>query len=114
MSKYYGKIGFAEQVKSETSPGVWNEKVIERPYSGDLIRRFQSNASGNTVNTEININNDFSIVGDQYAYSHYHLIVYVTYMGVKWSVTSITPEYPRLILSVGGVYNESTGPSQGT
>lgn len=105
MAKYYGKIGFATQEK--TSAGIWNEQIVERSYSGDVIRRYQSNSSTSNVNTEVNINNDFSIVSDPYAYKNFHLIVYLTYMGIKWSVTSITPEYPRLILSVGGVYNES-------
>lgn len=112
MAKYYGKIGFATQEK--TAPGIWEEKIVEQPYSGDTIKRYLNNSSGNTINTEVTINNDFSIIADPYACKNFPFIVYVTYMGVKWEVTSVTPEYPRLILSVGGVYNESANKSRET
>lgn len=33
---------------------------------------------------------------------------YIEFMGAKWKITNIEVQYPRLILTVGGVYNEST------
>jgi len=38
-------------------------------------------------------------------------IRYITYLGTNWKVTSIDTQYPRLVLSIGGVYN---GPQAGT
>lgn len=38
-------------------------------------------------------------------------IRYITYLGANWKVTSIDVQYPRLVLSIGGVYN---GPQAGT
>ena len=34
MSRWYGKIGFS--VQEETSPGIWNEVVVEKNYYGDI------------------------------------------------------------------------------
>jgi hypothetical protein len=32
-------------------------------------------------------------------------MLYVEFMGTKWKITNVEVQYPRLILSVGGVYN---------
>lgn len=109
MAKYCGQVGFAETSKdgysSETSPGVWKESITERTYYGDFnrnIRRLQS--SGNQIDN-LAISNEISIVADPYAYENFHAIRYATYMGTKWKVSSITVEYPRLTLSLEGIYN---------
>ena len=36
---------------------------------------------------------------------HCSSMVYVELMGEKWKVTDVEIQYPRLILSIGGVYN---------
>ena len=104
MARFAGKIGFA--VQKETVPGVWTEEIIERgPYYGDSImnnRRLQT--SGN-VNDDIMISNRLSIIADPYAYENFHAIRYVIFMGSKWKVSEIEVEYPRLTLSLGGLYN---------
>ena len=33
---------------------------------------------------------------------------HIVFMGAKWKITSVEVQYPRLILTVGGVYNEQT------
>lgn len=104
MAKWYGKIGFAELV--ETSPGVWNEEIIEHAYFGEVYqntRRLQTPAQ---LNDNIDISNRISIVADPYANQNFHSMRYVEFMGTKWKVSSVdAAQYPRLILTVGGVYN---------
>lgn len=104
MAKYYGVIGYAESV--ETSPGVWTDQITERTYSGDLVRDSSRWAtSSNSTNDDLTINNRISIIADPFAYQNFHSMKYVEYMGTKWKITNVDPQYPRLILSVGGVYN---------
>lgn len=103
MAKFFGSIGYAETV--ETKPGVWSEQITERQYYGDLVRNMRRLESTNQVNENINIQNEISIVADPYAYKNFHAIRYVEFMGTKWKVSSVDVQYPRLILSVGGVYN---------
>lgn len=105
MSKWYGVVGYGETF--EETPGVWLDKITERKYSGDVLRNI-SRWSTNTdsTNDDLNINNQISILADPFAYKNFHLIKYVEFMGAKWKVTSVdATQYPRLILSVGGVYN---------
>jgi hypothetical protein len=31
---------------------------------------------------------------------------YIEFMGARWKITSVEVKHPRLILTIGGVYNE--------
>ena len=103
MAKWYGAIGYAETV--ETSPGVHKEVIAERNYYGDVIRNTRRLQSADQINDNINVSNEISIVADPFANQNFHSMRYVEYMGTRWKVQSIEVSYPRLILSVGGVYN---------
>lgn len=103
MNKFYGKIGYA--ISEETIPGVWVERIVERSYYGDVIRNIRRLQSSENLNDDINVSNEISIVADAFANQNFHSMRYVEYMGTKWKVSSIEVKYPRLILSIGGVYN---------
>lgn len=103
MPKFYGSIGYA--ISKETAPGVWIEDIVEHQYSGDVYRNTRKLQSGNQVNDSIDISNEISILSDPFANENFHSMRYVTYMGAKWKVSSVEVRYPRLILTVGGLYN---------
>lgn len=103
MAKFYGEIGYANIV--ETEPGVWEEQIVKRNYYGDIIRNTRSLQTSDNVNDNINISNEISIVADPYANENFHSMRYVYFMGAKWKITSVEVKYPRLILSIGGLYN---------
>lgn len=103
MNKFYGKIGYA--ITKETTPGVWVEQIVERSYYGDVIRNIRRLQSSENLNDDINVSNEISIVADAFANQNFHSMRYVEYMGTKWKVSSVEVKYPRLILSIGGVYN---------
>ena len=103
MPKFYGNIGYA--ISKETDPGVWVEDIVEHKYSGDVYRNTRKLQSGNQVNDSIDISNEISILSDPFANENFHSMRYVTYMGAKWKVSSVEVRYPRLILTVGGLYN---------
>lgn len=105
MAKFFGAIGYAETVEDENRPGVWREKITERMYSGDLIRNTRQLQSADKLNDNINISNQISIVADPFARQNFHAMRYVEFMGAKWKVTNVDVQYPRLLLTVGGVYN---------
>lgn len=103
MAKFCGLVGYG--VAQETHPGVWDESMIERRYYGNIIKN-KINVQQNTViNGGITINNIISIVTDKFARDNAFSIRYVTYLGKKWCVTNIEVEYPRINLTLGGLYN---------
>ncbi len=106
MSKFYGTIGFA--ITTESAPGVWRDSIVTRNYYGDILRNTRQYQSGDSLNDNLNISNEFSIIADPFAYENFHSMKYVEYMGTKWKISNIdASQRPRLILTVGGVYNES-------
>lgn len=104
MAKWYGKIGYAETV--ETEPGVWEEQITERSYYGDLLRIKRSLQNSGSVNDDINIANQISIVADPYAVNHIFSMRYAEFMGAKWKITDVEVEQPRLLLTLGGLYHD--------
>ena len=103
MSKWYGVIGYAEDV--ETEPGIWEEQITERSYYGDSIRNTRMLQNSGSVNDNVNVGNQISIVADPYANQNFHLMRYEEFMGTKWKITNVEVQYPRLILTIGGVWN---------
>ena len=106
MAKFHGVIGFVTTVEDSENPGVWHEETVEKTYRGDLLkvtRRLQS--SSNTVNDSVTISNEISIVADPYANENMFAMRYAVFGGAKWKIESISVEYPRLKLAIGGLYN---------
>ena len=103
MAKFYGTIGYVNTV--ETEPGMWEEQKTERQYSGELVKNTRRLESSGGVNDNVNISNEASIVADPYAYENFHAMRYIKFMGAKWKISNIEVRYPRLILTIGGVYN---------
>ncbi len=103
MARYCGKIGFA--VQKNTDPGVWVDDITERTYYGDVIHNSRRLQTSGNLNDDVEISNRLSIIGNPYAYENFHNMRYAVYMGSKWKVTEVEVQYPRLILSLGGLYN---------
>lgn len=104
MSRFYGAIGYA--TTTENPPGVWKESYTERMYPGELMRDSRSLRSGANRNDDIDISNIVSIVADPFAYENFHSIRYVKFMNSKWKVSSVEVEYPRLKLTLGGLFHD--------
>jgi len=107
MNKWYGRIGFIET--KETVPGVWNDEVEERHYYGDIVRVSKSwMPTQESTNDNIQISNQIKIIADPYAYNHFHTMKYIEFYGAFWCIKDVSPEFPRLTISIGGVYNGPT------
>ena len=102
MAKWYGKVGYADQV--ETAPGVWEEQITERHYYGDVVRNIRKLESSGEVNDNINVSMEISIVADPYAIQNFHTMRYIEFMGSLWKIYNVEVSYPRLILTIGGLY----------
>ena len=103
MAKFYWAIGFA--VNTETSPGVWKDVITERNYKGDVLKITRRDEQRDSLNPNLTINNRISVIADAFANENIFAIRYITWMGSKWSITSVEVERPRLLLTIGGVYH---------
>ena len=104
MGKFYGKVGYLTLV--ETRPGVWTEEIVEKNYYGDISKKMSKWQVGEGLNDDKAYSAEISIVADAFAYENFSNIKYIEFMGAKWKVNSIEIQRPRLILTMGGFYNE--------
>lgn len=103
MTRFHGRVGYGVSV--EDVPGVYVDDILERHYYGDLVRNSRNLSEGDSLNQDISVSNSISIVADPYAYAHFFAIRYVIWGGVYWTVREVEVQYPRLLLSLGEVYN---------
>lgn len=106
MAKFYGKIGYFTTV--ETEPGVWEEQIVERNYYGDITRNTNRFTNSNNVNDNIIISNSISVIADPFATENFQHMRYVEYLGTKWKISNVEIQYPRILLTIGEVYNENS------
>lgn len=102
--RFSGNVGYISD-QTETEPGIWESEIVEFPYKGDVNRDNRKLEQGEGVNKNVVVNNSISIMCDKYAIEHYFNIRYVVWEGVRWTVTNVEVQRPRLILSLGVVYN---------
>ena len=103
--KYCGEIGFIWTEEEPVDSGIWVEQKVTRKYYGDVIRNNYRNQNTSQINDDVEISNQLSILADSFAYMNLPRIRYAEFMGVKWKVTTVDIQRPRLILTLGGVYN---------
>ena len=104
MAKWHGVVGYIKPV--EVSPGVYGEEKTERNYYGDITRntrRWSTMSEG--TNDNLTLSNQIRIVADSFATENSGYMKYVEMMGAKWKITDIEIQYPRLVLTIGGLYN---------
>jgi hypothetical protein len=103
MAKFHGLIGYVQT--EETAPGVYTEVATEYPCRGEIIRNTQRWDTSGQLNDNLSISNQFTIIGDTFAYQNFQNMRYLNWNGALWKITSVELRRPRLILTVGGVYN---------
>lgn len=103
--KFHGVIGFADY--SETSPGVWEETIVEKEYAGDILRRSSKYSASQSINDNLTLSMQLSVIVNPYLMTNFPQAKYVVYGGKKWKITSIEDDdsgRPRKILNIGEVY----------
>lgn len=107
MAKFCGPVGYA--IPIETVPGKWKDKIEEHNYRGDILsNNMRWESSSDSTNDDLNVNVQISIIADPFANNNFHSMKYVRFMGAYWKIKKVEPKYPRLILTIGGVYNGPT------
>lgn len=102
MAKYFGKIGYA--ISEKKAPGVFVETIVERDHRGDVVRNLRRWDNTDSVNGQMSVTNSISIIGDAFAYEHFSAMRYIWWNGVRWKITTVEVQRPRLILTIGGLW----------
>lgn len=104
MAKWFGKVAYSNTV--ETTPGVWTTQDTVHEYYGD-VKRTSTKWAGNpdSTNDNLTVNVQISIVADPFAIENFYSMKWIEYMGTKWKIINVEPQFPRLLLTLGGVWN---------
>lgn len=103
MAKFYGIIGYVGQ--TESVAGVYSEEVTEKAYKGDILRNTKRWERTENLNDDLAVNNLFSIVADSFAIANLQAMRYVKWSGSSWKITNVEIQRPRIIITIGGIYN---------
>lgn len=101
--RFANVVGFVKT--DNTKPGVWEPNFIERRYRGDVVTNIRRFENEEKMNNDVNVTNRISIVADSYILNNLHYLRYVCWKGQKWKVATIDIVHPRIILTLGGLYN---------
>jgi hypothetical protein len=108
--RFSGAVGYA--TSTQTALGVWEEVITEKSYYGDVIRNSRRLEPPAQVppgtNPNLALENSFSILADEQAYADFINIRYIVWEGHRWTVTNVEVRRPRLIFTVGELWNGNT------
>lgn len=106
--KFSGKAGFRIN-DVEIESGVYEPTVVVKSIKGTVISNYyqHQNSDKSTIDN-VRITNQLSIVANQFLNEHIANLVYIEFQGVKWKVESFDIRPPRVVVSLGGVYNEQS------
>jgi hypothetical protein len=106
MALFAGKVGV--ELPGSLVNGVWTADIEERDFKGQELNQVRSIEAADKVNPDYRLQNRISLVAHPYLVENLAKIKYVKVEGVRWIVNSVEREHPRLILSLGGVYDGKT------
>lgn len=107
--KYRGKIAYETTEPKEDGSDIYVSRIIERIYTGEVIKNSYRREAGEWLNDNIRVSNSIRIVADPFAFAHCQNIKYCVWLKQKWSVTNVEIDQPNLILTLGGAYHEQEG-----
>lgn len=107
MARYYGRLGFGTMVEKPSGSGVWIDEITERYFYGDVVRDISRIHPGENLNPDLSEQTTISILADP-SNDQPSAIRYVEWAGTLWTVSSVEVQSPRLLLSLGEVYNGPT------
>ena len=104
MARYHGRVGFLITEDDQTT-GIATERAVEKPFYGTVHEHTRRWDDSGSLNDDLTLGNQISIVATDYAFQHASAIAYAEFMGQKWKVTSVRLKPPQIIMTLGGIWN---------
>lgn len=106
MARFSGIVGFVESV--ETIPSIFEDKVTEVRCSGNFLDNTQRWEQNEGLNDDIDVTARLSVVVGPDLLDKFYLMRYVHLYGKRWEIKKSIQKRPRVIITVGGIYNGPT------
>lgn len=105
MGRYSGVIGIKGSAV-EVEPGVFKKTIIELPITGSIFRRRMFWSTDSVQQDQLRAGQTISFVAPSDLKNNASEVVYATFQGRKWTVTSVDYKPPRIEITLGGLYVE--------
>lgn len=102
--RFYGYVGYGSS--EQASPNVYDDEIHEYPAYGDVLQNIRKWATDADLNDDLTTQNRISLLATPFMRDNCSKIKYVRWLQTKWKVTAVTIQHPRIIVTLGGVYNE--------
>ena len=102
--RWAGAIGFG-LTEHNPATGKSRSVITEKQYFGDILKNDLNWKDNESINDDLTISNQISFLADEYAFKNQAFIKYALINGTYWKVSLISIAYPRMRLTLGGVYN---------
>lgn len=103
--RYSGNIGFGTTSLINGTIDCYETTITEKPYKGDVLSYGKRYNFADSINGEVTITNVISVIADKYLIENFALANYITWNNVKYQISSIEVKAPRLLITLGGLYN---------
>lgn len=101
-------LGLAEE--QEVRPGISEDVITESPKLAEVKQRTEAFTVEGEIIPRYRTTTSVSVLSDGVIKPDYSNLRYVLYAGVRWSISTVTHEPPRMTIFIGEVYN---GPTPG-
>lgn len=105
MNRFYGVVGYIQQVEDPPDSDKWKEVTTTREYFGEIVKENRRWEPGDSTIDNLTVTNKIRILADDFAFQNCSAIRFVRWMGCDWKVVNAEVDHPRIVLSLGGVYN---------
>ena len=107
--KFSGEIGFVDSVMGTGErAGIWEDVPVERHYYGDILQNYRRWDKGEDILDDLTFSNKFSVLADNYIMKNQFKMKYIIWNGARLKITNVELQWPRILISVGGLYNGPT------
>lgn len=103
MTRALITIGVSDS--AETEPGLYEDNVTQFPAKATVLRASNALSGAPSLVKKVTSGHRMSVVADPAVYETYLKAVYILWGGTKWTVKSAVYQRPRVIFSLGDVYN---------
>ena len=104
MNRVIIKLGFS--YTRDDGHGVWKQVNTEKVYKAEITsHKWYLNREKDTPNVSYKTGESFSVLMDSFLQENLGYITYVVLNGVKWDISSIDVQRPRVHITPGGMYH---------
>lgn len=104
MARFFGTLGLRQPL-TEISPGIFEEEITTIEISGHLLRQNLQSPSNERLQSKGVVSHRVRFKIPEDSISNYPNIAWITWMGKKWTVSSVEYQHPNIIASLGSIYN---------